>query len=56
MSDIEHKVDTVLAIEKEFNNLAVPIRQIASIVKVSGQMCSEIFKRRLGFSFTVIIV
>ena len=28
-------------------------RQSASIIKVSGRMCSNAFKRRLAFSFTI---
>ena len=33
----------------------LPERQSASFIKVSGQMLSDAFKRRLAFSFTVII-
>ena len=33
----------------------LPKRQNVSDIKVSGQMCSNVFKRRLVFSFTVII-
>ena len=37
-----------------FNYLAVATRQSASFTKVSGQMHSNAFKRRLAFGFTVI--
>ena len=39
---------------KCINYLAVAIRQSTSVIKVSGQMRSDKFKRRLGFSFTLI--
>ena len=31
-------------------------RWSASVIKMSGQMCSDIFKRRLAVSFKVIIL
>ena len=40
---------------RRINYLAVATRWSASIIKVSGRMHSDKFKRRLGFSFTVII-
>ena len=36
--------------------LKVATRQSALVIKVSGQMCSNAFKRRLPFSFTIIIL
>ena len=52
--DVE--VDIVLGMEVGVNYLAVAARQSASIIKVSGQKHSNEFKRRLFFSFTVIIL
>ena len=52
----EDKVDAVLAIEgRHINYLTVATRRSASVVKVSGQMHSDVFKRRLAFSLIVII-
>ena len=34
----------------------LPERQSASFIKISGQMCSDAFKRRPAFSFTVTIL
>ena len=52
--DVE--VDAVLAIEGgRINYLAVATRWSILVIKVSGRMHSDEFKRRLGFSFTVII-
>ena len=34
----------------------LPASRRVSIIKVSGRMRSDAFKRRLGFSFTVIIL
>ena len=44
----------VLAIQKGYQ--AIPTSQSVSIIKVSRQMHSDEFKRRLCFSFTVIIL
>ena len=38
------------------NYLVVATRWSTSVIKVSGQMCSDKFKRWLGFSFTVIVL
>ena len=35
---------------------AAPVSRSVSIIKVSGQMCSDKFKRGLGFHFTIIIL
>ena len=32
------------------------LQDSTSVIKVSGQMCSDAFKRRLAFSFTLIIL
>ena len=52
------KVDAVLSTEGgiRINYLAIVTRWKALFIKVSGQMCSDEFKRRLGFSFTVKIL
>ena len=51
------KVDAILAIRRRrrINYLAIATRWSTSVIKVSGQMRSDEFKTRLGFSFTVII-
>ena len=41
---------------RHINYLAVVTRQSASVIKVSRRMCSDKFKRRIGFSFTIIIL
>ena len=38
------------------NYLAVATRWSTSFIKVSGRMRSDEFKRKLGFSFTVIVL
>ena len=40
---------------RHINYIAVATRRSASVIKVSGWMRIDEFKRRLGFSFTVII-
>ena len=47
------KVDVILAIEGGIlTTLAVATGWNASVIKVIGQMCSNVFEKRLGFSFT----
>ena len=41
---------------RRINYLAVATRQSTSFIKVSGQMHSNEFKRRLGFNFTIIVL
>ena len=41
--------------KRGLNYLAILIRWSASVIKVSERTCSDIFERRLDFSFTVII-
>ena len=54
----EDKVDTTVAIEEAILTMyiAVEIKWIASVTKVSGWTCSDAFKRRFHFSRTVIIL
>ena len=41
---------------RHINYLMVATRWSTSFIKVSGRMCSDEFKRTLGFSFTVIVL
>ena len=47
----EDKVDVVLVTE---GGVPLVIRQRASVIKMTGHMCSDAFKSRLGSSFTLI--
>ena len=47
----EDKVNTVLAIERDFNCPTIAARDSVSVIKVNGQIHGDAFKRRLGFSF-----
>ena len=53
----EYKGDMVLTKEGAcFNYTTVATRQSSLVIKVNGQMHTDAFKRRLAFSFTVIIL
>ena len=59
--DNENKVEAVLAIllaieQRHINYQAVATRWRASVIKMRVQTHSNAFKRRLGFSCTVIIL
>ena len=56
MSDKQDNVDAIL--EERYKPLAVPLIWRTSVVKVSGFNLtrSNTFKRRLDFSFTVILL
>ena len=52
----EDEADAVLAHRRRhFNSPAVVTRRSASVIKVNGQTYNNGSKRRLAFSFTVII-
>ena len=50
------KVGNVHSTSYKKEHPTVATRQSTSVIKVSGQMHSDAFKRRLLFSFTVIIL